>query len=119
MSKWRVKQGNTSIQVIEVKDKDDALVTDMASCSDIKFQIKERKSNSIMIEKTKGDGIAFDDPSTGYLTITLLPTDTDIDDKKYVMAIELIWSATLRYEARLYIGNKETYEFIVEKQIIT
>lgn len=118
MSAWRVKQQNTSIQVIEVKDRDDDLVTDMGDCTSITFQVKERKSNSVLITKTVGAGVSVDDPSTGYLTITLLPTDTDIDDKKYVMALELIWSPTVKYEARLYIDGNETYEFVIEKQTI-
>ncbi len=119
MSNWRVKQNNTSSQVIEVKDKDDALVTDMGSCSSITFQVKERRSNSVVITRTIGAGsIVVDSPSTGYLTVTLLPTDTNIDPKKYVMALELVWSATLRYEARLYIDGNETYDFIIEKQTI-
>ena len=119
MSAWQVKQGNTSIQVIEVKDKDDELVEDMGDCSSITFQVKERKSNSVKITRSVGVGsIVVDSPTTGYLTITLLPTETNIDYKKYVMALELVWGATVRYEARLYIDGNETYDFVIEKQTI-
>ena len=65
-----------------------------------------------------GVGIAVDTPTTGYLRVTLLPTDTDITPKRYVMALEIIWSANEKYETRIYIDDQETDDFIIEQDTI-
>lgn len=118
MNRWRVKRGNTSVQEIEVRDKDDQLVTNLSTATDIIFQIKGKPEDSPVIEKTDGAGIVVDSPDTGWLEITLLPTDTDIEEKFYVMALEVIWSPTNKYETRLYIDNGETDIFEIERQVI-
>ena len=118
MSEWRVKKGNTSIQDILVKDRDDADVANLASATAIKFQVKPRRTNSVIIEKTKGAGIEVDTPTTAYLRITLKPSDTANIPKKYVMAIEITWSADVKYEARIYIDDNETYDFVIEQDTI-
>jgi len=118
MSEWRVKRGNTSIQDILVKDRDGDTVTTLATATDIEFQVKEKKTNSFKIEKTKGAGIQVDTPTTGYLRITLLPTDTDIARKRYVMGLEITWSANVKYETRIYIDDNETDDFVIEQDTI-
>ena len=118
MSEWRVKKGNTSIQDILVKDRDNVTVTNLATASGIKFQVKEKKQNSKKIEKTKADGIAVDTPTTGYLRITLKPSDTAITPKRYVMGLEITWSANEIYETRIYIDDNETYDFVIEQDTI-
>ena len=118
MSEWRVKKGNTSIQDILVKDRDGNTVTNLAATTSIKFQVKPRKANSVLIEKTKGAGIEVDTPTTGYLRITLKPSDTDNNPKRYTMAIEAVWSADNKYETRIYIDDNETYDFVIEQDTI-
>ena len=118
MSEWRVKKGNTSVQDILVKDRDGNNVTNLASATDIKFQVKERKTNSVKIEKTKGSGIEVDTPTTAYLRITLLPSNTSIARKRYVMGLEITWSANVKYETRIYIDDNETDDFVVEQDTI-
>ena len=60
MSEWIVKQGNTAIQDVLIKDRDGNPVTNLDTAEAIKFQVKKNKTDSsasALIEKTKGDGI--------------------------------------------------------------
>lgn len=119
MNRWRVKKGNTSVQEIEVRDKDNQLVANLADATDIKFQVKEKPEDlTPMIEKTKDEGIAVDTPNTGWLRITLLPSDTDIEGQVYFMALEIIWSPDEKYETRLYVNNGESDKFEIEENHI-
>ncbi len=119
MKYWEVKKGNTSVQDIPVYDRDGNLVTNLADATAIKFQVKEtKKSASFKFEKTKGDGIAVDTPTEGWLRITTTPTDNDIDVKDYVMGLELTWSATENYETILKIDLEETYKYRIEQDIV-
>ena len=117
---WKVKKGNTSIQDILVKDRDGDTVITLATATEIKLHIKTSETAavaSITKLKTTG-GIVVDTPSTGYLRITLLQADTALTVAKYVMAIEIIWSDTSKYECRIYIDNKETKTFEIEQDIV-
>lgn len=119
MSKWTVKKGNTSVQEILIKDKDGNNVTNLAAASWIKFQVKETKTTDAwLIEKTMADGIAVDDPSEGYLKITLEPADTNIDPQLYVMALEIKWTDTVLYEVTLVANGEETEVFEIEQDIV-
>lgn len=121
MIAWIVKKGNTSVQVLEVRDKDDNVVTNLSSATSIKFQVKEEEDETSLISKTAGSGIEVDTPTQGSLRITILPTDTASlrSTDRYMMACEIEWSSTEKYEVYLYISGKETDRFVVEEHIIT
>ena len=116
---WKVKRGNTSIQDILVKDRDGDAVANLASATEIIFHVKSTETGAAVIErkKTLGD-IVVDTPSSGYIRITLTPTNTTQTVGKYLMAIEITWSATSKYECRIYIDNKETKTFEIEQDIV-
>ncbi len=119
MGKWIVKKGNTSVQDVLIQDKNGADVTNLADAVHIKFQVKDTKTAATpKIEKTKGDGISVNTPSTGYLRIWLTPTDTDIDVKEYYMALEIKWSNTVLYEVILLADGQETDLFEIEQDIV-
>ena len=121
MKEWLVKKGNTSVQDIPVYDKDGALVTNLAGATAIKFQIKKKKTDAVvLVEKTKGNGIAVDIPSAGYLRITLLPIDTGVTLSKgvYYMAIQITWSPTDIYEVKIEIDDVESENFRIVQDII-
>lgn len=119
MSKWLVKKGNTSVQDIPIYKKDGVtLVDNLVDATNIDFQIKETKTGIAKIAKTKDSGITINTPLTGWLRITLIPTDTDLIAKHYIMAIQIIWSDTEKYEIKIYIDNQETDDFVIEQDII-
>lgn len=121
MKEWIVKKGNTSIQNIPVKDKNGDLVEDLASTTEIKFQVKENKADvTPKISKTKGvaGGIEVDTPSTGYVRITLKPSDTNITVREYFMALEVKWSDVLLYETIIEIEGVETDVFRIREHMI-
>lgn len=121
MSAWRVLQGNTSIQDITVKDKDGALVTNLADAESIIFQVKEKRSDETpKITKTKDDGIeVLADGDLGKLRITLNPADTEeMKPVRYLMALQIKWSATLIYEIILSFDGEPTVWFQVCQDII-
>ena len=122
MSKrWEVKAGNTSVQDILIRDKDDATVTNLATATVIKFQIKRTKTAaSALVEKTAGSGIAVDTPSQGYLRITLTPTDTGttLSVGDYFMGLQIKWSATVIYEVNMEIDDIKTEKFRIRQDIV-
>jgi len=119
MSEWSVKRGNTSVQDVLVKDKDGNLITDLADAQTIVFQVKEKKPNTTpKITKTKGDGIQVNIPSTGYLRITLLPSETNLTVKKYFMGLEIKWSADVIYETIIEINGIETDVFRIRQDVV-
>ena len=119
MSKWIVKKGNTSVQEILIQDKDGVTVANLAAASYIKFQVKDSAlAVAVVIEKTVLDGIQVDTPSAGYLRITLVPADTLITPKKYLMALEIKWSDTILYEVTMMADGSETEIFEIEQDIV-
>ena len=119
MKQWLIKKGNTSVQDIPVYDKDSVLLTNLATTTEIKFQVKKNKTDTTaLIEKTKGAGIEVNTPSAGYLRITLLPTDTAISVGDYFMALHLKWSSSEIYEVIIEIDDEKTDRFRIQQDII-
>ena len=120
MSEWAVKKGNTSIQEIEVNDKDGNPVENMGDATDIDFQIKINKlDEESVISKTKGAGIeVLTGDDLGKLRITLLPEDTEINVEKYFMGLQLKWDAITIYEVDLTIGGVGTDVFRITQDIV-
>lgn len=122
MSMWKVLQGNTSIQDILIKDKDGKAVTNLDAAQEIKFVVKEKRTDAVAkIEKTKGDGIeVLTGDDLGKLRITLLPTDTkDLPEKLYLMALQIKWSDTLIYEIILSFDGTPTNQFWILNDMIS
>lgn len=120
MSEWTVKKDNTSIQEIEVFDKNDAPVINMADATHIDFQVKKKSGDEVpIISKTKDDGIEIltgDD--IGKLRITLLPADTEIDVAQYLMGLQIRWDEITNYEVDLTIDGRRAWFFrIVEDYV--
>ena len=119
MSEWRVKKGNTSGQGILVRDSNEDIVTNLATATAISFQIKTNKSDLVpLISKSLISGIEVDTPTTGYLRITLLPSETAIPVGKYFMGLQITWSASLIWEVIIEIENVETDTFRIRSEIV-
>lgn len=121
--RWEVKKGNTSVQNILVKDKNDNIVTTLNIATEIKFVIKKTKTAvAALVEKTAValGGIVIDDPTTGYLKITLTPTDTGVTLSvgDYFMAIQITWSPTEVWEVNMEIDDVKTDRFRIKQDIV-
>jgi len=120
MKAWEVKKGNKSVRDVLIKDKEGVTVTNLADAQEIIFQIKRKKTDVALVEKTKSNGIAVDTPSEGYLRITLLPVDTEVAliVGDYYMGLQIKWSATDIYEVKIEIDNIEAEFFRVKQDTV-
>jgi len=121
MKFWEVKKGNKSVRDILVKDKEGVTVINLADATEIRFQIKKKKTDAApLIEKTLLSGIVVNTPSEGYLRITLLPVDTGttLPLGDYFMGLQIKWSATDIYEIRITIDDIEAEFFRIVQDIV-
>lgn len=122
MKFWSVIKGNKSVRDILINDKDGNAISTLSDVTEIKFQIKENKTDDPLVEKTSHPavGIEINTPDPGYLRITLLPDDTGVklDIGDYYMALQIKWSDTDVYEVRIEIDGEATNKFIVNQDII-
>ena len=119
---WEIKKGNTSIQDFLVTDKNDATVTTLSTATSIKFQIKKTKTAATaLVEKTAIAGIQVDTPTTGYLRITLTPTDTGttLSVGDYFMGLRITESDGKVYETNLSIDDIKTEKLRIRQNIVT
>jgi len=117
MSEWIIKKGNTAVQDIPIKDEDGNLIQNLATVTEIKFQIKETKTGAALVEKTAGSGIEVNTPSTGYLRLTLSASDTKLTPKTYYMGLQIEWGAEVR-EVILKVDNVETENIKIVQDIV-
>lgn len=118
MNFWKIKRGNTSIQEIPINNKKGELIEDLDDIKVATFVIKEKRDGPALVTKTKDDGIQIDEPSKGYIKITLTPADTDLPAKKYYMALELKWSDALKYETIFKIDGQESDRLEIIPELI-
>ncbi len=109
-----IKKGNSVTLTIPITDTDGVAITDLASTTDIYFQVKINKSdvdNLAVINKTKAD-MTINDPITGTLKIILTSTDTDIPVGNYYFALELEYSASnkneIDFDSDIFIVEQDT-----------
>lgn len=119
MNFWKIKRGNSSIQEIPVYNKKRKLITDLDDVETAIFVIKEKRDGPALVTKSKDNGIEIDEPSPGYVKITLDPADTNLHPKKYFMALELIWSNGKKHEVNFKIDGQESDMMEILPQIIT
>lgn len=120
MSGWEILRGNSSTQEILIKDKDNAIVTNLDAAESITFKVKEKKTDTTAkITKTVGEGIEVDTPSEGYLRITILPSDTEnLEPDLYFCGLEIKWSDVLIYEILLSFDGRPTEQFWVKQDTV-
>lgn len=119
MSEWVVKKGTTAILEVLMEDKDGKTITNLAEVVTAKFQVREsKKGTEKKVEVTLGDGIEMDEPSEGNVRITLRPSQTDIDMRKYFMGLQLEWSVDEIFNADIKIDGVKTDIFRVEQAVV-
>ena len=116
----KIKRGNTANLEIKCLDRNGSLITDLSLTSEIKYQVKKREKQTVPdIAKTKGGGITIDTPSTGWITVALDTTDTDLEIGKYYQAVQLEYAGGEKYEARLFVEDVETERLEIVQDIIS
>lgn len=117
-----IKKGNAAAIEILCYDNSGTALTDLSSTTEITFQVREERddTSTAIIEKTKTAGaITVNDPSSGYITIALVPADTSsLTVKKYYFAVELTYSATVKYELNVYVDNIKTDIFDLVQDVV-
>lgn len=115
-----VKRGNTKVLQILCQDENGDAITTLGSAEAIKFHVKESKnSTTAKIAKSLTDGIAVDTPTTGYVQITLLPTDTDITPRNYFIGLEIKWDDDNVYEADIVVDGRLVDTIEVVQDVVT
>jgi hypothetical protein len=95
----QIKKGNQVIIDVAIKDADGELVTDLSTVLQIFYMIKAEATDPdnqalVSLSYTGGD-IQIDTPDTGYVRITINPTDTvAVDAGEYYHGLQLNYSAT-------------------------
>jgi hypothetical protein len=115
----RIKRGNTANLEIKCLDRNGQIITDLAVTSEIHYQVKKREKQVVPdIAKTKGGGITVNTPATGWITVVLDTTDTDLPIGKYYQAVQLEYAGGEKYECRLLVEDVETERLEIQQDII-
>ena len=115
----KVKQGNTCVLQALIKDADGNTVTTLAQATEVLFKVIDRSSRVVKISKSLSDGIVVNSPSTGYIRVTLEPTDTeDLVATMYLMGLQIKWSDTIIYEVDLSFSGKVTEYFELNDDVV-
>lgn len=117
----QIKRGNSATLQFEVRDQDDVLVSDLATAIAVKFMLKKFATDTdleAIVSKSLGDGVTVDDPSTGFISVALTSTDTDIDARKYYFALQVEYSATNKIEINIKEADCEINTIDVTQDII-
>lgn len=99
-----VLKGNTVALRVLVKDQSRAVVTNLATATQIRYMVKVNKTDldaTALISKVLADGILVDTPSTGYIRIPLSSADMNIAVGTYVQGLQLEWAGPVIQEAVL------------------
>jgi len=120
MSEFIFKKGNTGVIKMLIKDQDGATVANLGAATEATFEIKKTESGVAIFSLTKTGGqILMNTPSTGYVQITISPTNMNQVPKKYYCGLRITWAASQKYEVHIFIDGIETEAFRVEQDIVT
>jgi hypothetical protein len=112
----KILRGNRRQFSVQVTDKNGDVISNLSSATSVQFEIKTGKTAaSALVTKTLGGAdLSIDTPTTGYITITLSPTDTSQNVTTYSMGLEIQFGASNVQEIPLMEAYKqsETIEII-------
>jgi hypothetical protein len=98
-----------------------AAITDLASTTEIKFQIQDAEGTALLTKLKTTSGIVVNSPATGDITVTILNTDwtllTEAGD--YYIAVQIEYSATDKREILITENGKEINTINVKQERIT
>ena len=109
-------RGNDVTLRVGIKDQSRTLLTNLATCTEIRFMVKADKTDldgAALISKLIADGITVDSPSTGYIRIPLSSADMSIPVASYYMGVQLEYAGPVKQEIVL---SDET--FVITQDMI-
>ena len=116
----KIKKENTAELTILCKDKNGVVLTTLAALTEAIFQVRDIKTGVVIIDKrlsVPGE-LDIDVPSAGYVTIYLLPADTNVTPKRYYFALELQWGSNDIYELNLLVDGRESDLFEITQDVV-
>lgn len=120
MSEFLFKKGNTGIIEMLIRDRNGDVVTNLAAATEATFVVKPTETGTALFTLTKtGGDILMDTPSSGYVRITISPTNMTQTPKRYYCALKIQWTPTQIYEVHIYVDDIETEAFRIEQNIVT
>jgi hypothetical protein len=121
----QIKKGNLNqLQFGPLRYWDRSLVTNLASVTDVRYLVKidpdDDDSAALITKRMVGlAGVSIDTPSTGYITVTLAVTDTEIlDTKEYYHGLQVEWPAGNIQEIWMKEDNKDSNIFDLKKDVV-
>ena len=115
-----VIKGNYKSFCILLKNSDNEVVTDLSSAVDILFLVKNKKTDAdedAVISKSKDD-MSLNDPSTGYIKVSVTSADTSIDPGSYYVGLQVNYSSTEKIEIGLFEDGRETGTFAIIQDVV-
>jgi len=109
----KVKRGNRLQFDVKCTTQTGSVITNLSSATAIQFDVKIAKdTTATLITKTLGGAdLAIDTPTTGYIRITLSPTDTTQSVSSYDMGLEIQFGASNVQEIIMMENYSETEVF--------
>jgi hypothetical protein len=106
----KVKKGNRLRFDIKCTDENGDALTNLSSATAVRFDMKTAKDTTAsLVTKTLGaTDLSIDTPTTGYIRITLSPTDTAQSVSTYNIGLELQFGASNVQEITLMENYSET-----------
>lgn len=111
----KVKKGNRLRFDVKATDENGDVLTNLTSATAIQFDVKYAKdTTATLITKTLGGAdLEIDTPTTGYIRITLSPTDTSQSVSSYDMGLEIQFGVDNVQEIVMMENYSETELFEV------
>ena len=114
------KENYVTFQMGPVIDVNGAIIINLATTTEVTFAVKTDKTDIdadalILKRKTLGE-LTVDDPDTGYVTVTLSDSDTNLLGD-YFMALQLEWAAD-KQEINLTEDGKISDRLSIKQDII-
>ena len=108
--------------VFPLVDQDGAVISNLATASNVFFMIKNKKTDpdaQAVVSKSIGSGVTIDSPVTGSVTVVIDSPDTDgITPKTYYFALQINYTVNNIQEVYLTEGGKALDTITFSQDII-
>jgi hypothetical protein len=117
-----IKGNYNSIVIGPLRDSDNVIIANLATAIDVRFAIKIDPEDSDLdakVMKALLSGVTVDDPTTGCITVQILPADTDdLDAGMYYFGCQVEYSSTNIQELLLKESGKVINTFNLTQDVV-